>query len=237
MISAIRLFLLVFWTLLLMFVAPFFILITFNRQFPLIIARTVFPSVFKLLAGIKIETFGKENIHKEQPAIYVANHCSHLDIGCLCLSLPINLHFIGKKELAWVPIVGWYMYVAGHIFIDRSNKKKAFESLRKAAVKIRKGKNVVVYPEGTRSKTGELGEFKKGAFHLALMANVPIVPVHIKGTFEVWSTNNFKITPGNVTVRIGKPIDSSKYTTQTIKKFADETRDAILRLKEGKSDK
>ena len=237
MISAIRLFLLVSWTLFLMFIAPFFILITLHRQFPLIVARTLFPAVFTRLAGIKIKTFGKENILKNQPAIYIANHCSHLDIGCLCLSLPVNLHFIGKKELAWMPIVGWYMYVAGHIFIDRSNKKKAFESLKQAAIKIKNGKNVVMYPEGTRSKTGELGDFKKGAFYLAIMANVSIVPVHIEGTFKVWPSGSSTITPGDVTVRIGKPIDSSKYTNQTIKDFVLEAREAILKLKEEVGDK
>ena len=82
----------------------------------------------------------------------------------------------------------------------------------------------------TRSKTGELGIFKKGAFHLAVMANVDIVPIHIKGTFNLWSTNSFKITPGDVTVRIGKPIDSSKYNSESIKDLVDEAREVILEM-------
>ncbi len=182
------------------------------------------------IAGIKLTTYGVENVPRDRPVIFIANHCSHLDIGVLCRSLPVNLHFIGKKELIWMPVVGWYMFVAGHIFIDRRNKRKAIESLKKAAIKIKNGKSVTMYPEGTRSKTGELGVFKKGAFHLALDAGVDIVPVHIKGTFDVWSTNNNKITPGNVVVRIGKPIDSSKYTKKTIKDFVNEGKSVIIKM-------
>jgi 1-acyl-sn-glycerol-3-phosphate acyltransferase len=227
MISAIRLFFLVFWTLFMMLVIPIFIIPTFNRYFPLMVARTVFAPVLMWIAGIKLKSYGKENVPKNKPIIFIANHCSHLDIACLCGCLPVNLHFIGKKELAWMPIVGWYMFVVDHIFIDRSNRKKAAESINKAAIKIKNGKSVVLYPEGTRSKTGGLGIFKKGAFHLALMANVDIIPVHIQGTFEVWSTNSFKITPGNVTVRIGKPIDTSKYKG-SITELTNDAREAIL---------
>ncbi len=231
MISAIRLFLLVFWTFFMMLFIPIFIIPTLNRQFPLMVARTIFSPVLMWIAGAKVTTFGKENVPRDRPVIFISNHCSHLDIACLCGSLPVNLHFIGKKELKWMPVVGWYMFVVGHIFIDRSNKKKAIESLKHAAIKIKNGKSVVLYPEGTRSKTGELGVLKKGAFHLSIMANVDIIPIHIKGTFEVWSTNKLKITPGDVTVRIGKPIDTSKYTSQSIKTLIEEARTTILALK------
>ncbi len=232
MISAIRLFFMVFWTFLLMLIAPLFIPLTFNRQFPLYVARTLFSTVLIWISGIKLKTFGAENVPKDKPVIFVANHCSHLDIGCLCKSVPINLHFIGKKELIWTPVVGWYMFIAGHIFIDRSNKKKAIESLNKAAKKIKAGKSVVMYPEGTRSRTGEVGAFKKGAFYLAIDAGVPIIPISINGTYKVWPAKSLKVTPGNVIVRIGKPIDSSKYTKSTIKEFIEETRTSIIDMKQ-----
>ena len=227
MISSIRLLIMLFWTLSLMFIAPFFIPITFNRQFPLYVARTLFSKGLMWLAGAKLTIHGVENVPTDKPVIFIANHCSHIDIGVLCRSSPVNLHFIGKKELMWVPIVGWYMFIAGHIFIDRSNKRKAVESIKKAAIKIKNGKSVAMYPEGTRSKTGILGEFKKGAFHLALDAGVSIVPVHIKGTHELWPSNRNKITPGNITVHIGKSIDSSKYTKKKVKDFVTEARTAI----------
>ncbi len=230
MVSAIRLFFGLSWTFALMLIAPFFILITFNRQFPLTLARTVFPPVLMWIAGIKLKTIGQENVPKNESVIFVANHCSHLDIGCLCGALPVNLHFIGKKELMFVPFVGWYMLMAGHIFIDRKSRSKSITSLKKAAIKIKNGKSVAMYPEGTRSKTGELGVFKKGAFHIALDAGVSIVPVHIKGTYNVWPATSNKITPGDVIVRIGKPIDSSEYTKHTIKDFVAKTRIAIEQM-------
>ena len=228
--SAIRLFFLMFWTLSLMFFAPFMILFTFNRQFPLYVARTLFSKGLLWIAGAKLTTHGVESVPINEPVIFVANHCSHLDIGVLCRIAPVNLHFIGKKELAWVPIVGWYMFIADHIFIDRSNKRKAIVSLKKAAIKIKSGKSVAMYPEGTRTKTGELGEFKKGAFHLALEAGVKVVPVHIKGTYSLWPTHSNTITPGPITVRIGKPIDATNYTKKTIKDFVTEAKTAIEKM-------
>ncbi len=182
------------------------------------------------IVGIKLHVSGAENVPKDEPVIFIANHCSHLDIAVLCRSLPVNLHFIGKKELVWMPVVGWYMFIAGHIFIDRSNKRKAVASLKKAAQKIKNGKSVVMYPEGTRSKTGQLGPFKKGAFHLALDAGVPVVPIYIDGTYSVWPTKSNTITPGDVVVRIGAPIASSNYTKKTVKEFMADARSAIEKL-------
>jgi len=228
--SAIRLLFLLIWTLSLMCFAPLMILVTLNRQAPLYVARTLFSRGLLRIAGVKISVSGVENIPKNKPAIYVANHCSHIDIGVLCRVAPVNLHFIGKKELAWIPIVGWYMFIAGHIFIDRRNRRKAVTSLKTAALKIKSGKNVIMFPEGTRSKDGQLGTFKSGAFHLALDAGVNIIPIHINGTHGVWPATNNTITPGPITVHVGKPIDTSKYTKKTVKDLMAETRNAVEEL-------
>lgn len=230
--SVVRLFLMILWTFSLMLIAPLFIPFTFNRQFPLLVARVAFSPILLKIAGIKLSVTGKENVPLNRPVIFVANHCSHLDIGVLCRSLPVNLHFIGKKELKWVPVVGWYMWVAGHIFIDRSNKKKAINSLKIAAQKINSGKCVVMYPEGTRSKDGKVQTFKKGAFHLALESDVDVVPVSIKGTFNVWPANSSKITPGKVKVTIGKPLKINNYTKQSVQTFIDDARNAIVKMQE-----
>ena len=84
-----------------------------------------------------------------------------------------------------------------------------------------------MYPEGTRTSTGEIGDFKKGAFHLALDAGVDIVPIHIGGTFSVWPKKTKKVTPGDVVVRIGKPIQTSKYSKKTVRNFVAEAKTAI----------
>ena len=227
MLSTVRLIFLFVWTLSLMLLAPLMILFTFNRQAPLYVARTLFSKGLLWIAGAKLSVAGTENVPKDIPAIYVANHCSHLDIGVLCRAAPVNLHFIGKKELAWVPIVGWYMFLTGHLFIDRSNRRKAIMSLKEAALKIKSGKNVIMFPEGTRSKDGKLGAFKTGAFHLAIDAGVNIIPIHIKGTHEIWPATNFKITPGKIDVCIGKPIDTKKYNKKTVKELMVDTQNAV----------
>jgi len=228
--SVIRLFFLFFWTLSLMFLGPLFILFTFNRQAPLVIARKFFAPGLMWIAGADVTVVGKENVPLDKPVVFVANHASHLDIGCLCGALPVNLHFIGKKELMYFPIVGWYMLIAGHIFIDRKSRKKAAESLKQAALKIREGKSVVMYPEGTRSADGTIGVFKKGAFHLAMDAGVQIIPVSMNGTEKVWPKSPNKITPGKVMIKIGKPIDSKDYTKATIRDFVADTRAVIVKL-------
>ncbi|MBL1231861.1 MAG: lysophospholipid acyltransferase family protein [Vicingaceae bacterium] len=230
MISYLRITLMIIWTFSLMLIAPLFIPFVMNRQFPLMVARTVFAPVLMKIAGIDISVSGKENVPTDKPVIFVSNHFSHLDIGCLCYSLPKNLHFIGKKELIWTPVVGWYMWVAGHIFVDRTNKKKALKSITKAAKKISEGKSVVLFAEGTRSKTGKVESFKKGAFHLALQAGVDIVPVSIKGTYEVWKSGTNTITPGKVSVIIGKPIDSSKFDKNNINNFVTAVRESIIAM-------
>ncbi|PKP51368.1 MAG: 1-acyl-sn-glycerol-3-phosphate acyltransferase [Bacteroidetes bacterium HGW-Bacteroidetes-12] len=228
MLSMLRITLMIIWTFSLMLFAPLFIPFTLNRQFPLMVARTVFGPVLMRIAGVKLTVKGKENVPQNEPVIFIANHCSHLDIGVLCGSLPVNLHFLGKKELMWTPVVGWYMFVAGHIFVDRSNRKKAIVSIAKAADKISKGKSLMIFPEGTRSKSGKIGVFKKGAFHLALQANVKIIPVTINGTYKVWKPDSSQINPGKVTVFIGKPIDQTQYSKENISAFVNEGVNRIL---------
>lgn len=225
--TGIRFFLMGVWTALFILVSPFFILVTFNRQMPLLLVRILYAPVFLKFAGVKIKVEGRENIKKGAPVIVVANHCSHIDISCLVYSVPLNLHFIAKKELRRAPLLGWYIMLTGQIFVDRSNRKKSIESLKKAAEKIKKGKTVILFPEGSRSATGEIGLFKKGAFHLALDAEVNVLPVHIKGANVYWPKGSNKLTPGTITVSIGKPIVTANYSKETVNKFIDDTREAV----------
>lgn len=229
-ITVVRFFFMLIWTVLFILISPFLILITFNRQAPLTAVRKLYAPVFMVFAGIKMYVQGKGNVKKDEPVIVVANHCSHIDIPCLVYSIPLNLHFIAKKELKRVPFLGWYIMLTGQLFVDRSNRKKSIESLKKAAKKINHGKTVILFPEGTRSETGEVGVFKKGAFHLALDAQVNVLPVHIEGTRSYWPKGSNKITPGTVTVTIGKPIITANYTKETVNEFIDDTRKAIVAM-------
>jgi len=180
--------------------------ITFSERIPVKMARTWFAPGIIGISGVKLKVTGTENIDPKQPCIYVANHESFLDIPLLFKAIPVNLYFVAKKEIKRLPFIGWYMMATGMIFLDRQNKKAAIDSMKKAGELIRNGKSVITFPEGTRSANHKVAPFKKGTFHLAMEAGVPLVPVGIKGSGKVWPSNKMKITPGEVRVRIGKPI-------------------------------
>lgn len=141
-----------------------------------------------------------------QSVIFMSNHESQLDPPFLVAALPLPAVYIGKKELKYVPFVGWAAWAAGVIFIDRGDRERAIRSIRDAARQIREGKNVVIFPEGTRSQTGGLLPFKKGGFALAQDAGVPIVPMATVGGFHVLPSGSMRIRPGRFTLLVGTPV-------------------------------
>jgi 1-acyl-sn-glycerol-3-phosphate acyltransferase len=134
--------------------------------------------------------------------------------------VPFNIHFAAKKELKKMPFVGWYMMLTKMIFIDRSNRNKAYESLKKAGELIRKGKSVITFPEGTRAGGESITLFKQGSFQLALEAQVPIIPVRIKGAEKVWPAQSMKFIPGEVKIIYGEPILPATYKNMEVKELA-----------------
>lgn len=146
-----------------------------------------------------------------QPVIFMSNHESQMDPPILVAALPVPAVYIAKKELQYVPFVGWAAWVAGVIFIDRGDRERAIRSIHDAAQQIRGGKNVVIFPEGTRSRTGQMLPFKKGGFALALEAGVPIVPMATVGGFRVLPPGSLRFRPGRYTVLLGEPVHPSDY--------------------------
>ncbi|HEY3251416.1 MAG TPA: lysophospholipid acyltransferase family protein, partial [Ignavibacteria bacterium] len=120
-----------------------------------------------LLYGVKVNLAGRENIEKGKGHIYVSNHLSYLDILVLLATIPDNIRMVYKREISRIPIFGWAMLACGFISIDRTNIKRAVKSLGKGASRIKKGLSVLIFPEGTRSRDGKTGEFKRGMFLLA----------------------------------------------------------------------
>jgi 1-acyl-sn-glycerol-3-phosphate acyltransferase len=141
-----------------------------------------------------------------QPVIFMSNHESQMDPPILVAALPVPAVFIAKQELKYVPFIGWAGWAAGVIFIDRGDRERAIRSIREAAEQIRGGKNVVIFPEGTRSRTGQMLPFKKGGFALALEAGVPIVPMATVGGFKVLASGSLRIRPGRYTLLLGEPV-------------------------------
>jgi 1-acyl-sn-glycerol-3-phosphate acyltransferase len=158
--------------------------------------------------GIRVEVEGLENVPARAPVILMSNHQSLLDIAAIIHTLPpsVSWRFVAKKELVRVPIFGWCLVTTGQIIVDRGNRERAIASLRRAAERIRGGASVIVFPEGTRSPNGSLRPFKSGPFHLALEAQVPIVPVTVSGSQRITPKGSLTVHPGVVKIVYGKPI-------------------------------
>lgn len=158
-------------------------------------------------AGVGVTVEWAEKLDPNRPYIFAANHQSQFDIFVLQGFLGVDFRWLAKKELFSVPIWGPAMRRAGYIPIDRSHGRKALKSLAEAAEKIGAGTSVIIFPEGTRSKDGKLHDFKAGAMVLAIKAGVPIVPVAIRGTYEILPKGRLLMKPGTVQLRVGRPIE------------------------------
>ncbi|MBN1205628.1 MAG: 1-acyl-sn-glycerol-3-phosphate acyltransferase, partial [Myxococcaceae bacterium] len=144
------------------------------------------------------------------------------------VTVRVPFRYVAKSQLGWVPFIGWYLWVAGHIFVNRSNRAAAISSLQRAGRKIRNGTSIFLYPEGTRSPDGRILPFKKGPFALALEARVPICPVTIEGTGSIMPKNSWNIIPGPVHVKIGKPIDTTGFAADDREGLARAVREVII---------
>ncbi|MFT3922717.1 MAG: lysophospholipid acyltransferase family protein [Myxococcales bacterium] len=171
--------------------------------------------------GMNVEAVGRDRIDADGTYVFMANHLSHVDIVALFIALPMNVGFLAKKELRRVPFLGQAMVAGGHVFIDRGRRERAVQALDDAARQVAAGASIVVFPEGTRGGEERVQAFKKGGFHLARQANVPIVPVGIRGTRSIMTRDELVIHPGNVSVHIGSPIAPANFSD------ADSLSDAV----------
>jgi len=188
------------------------------------------------MSSVKVSVIGGENVLADKPQIFMANHQSDYDIFVVLGYIPSQFRWIAKKELFKIPMFGKAMRNAGYIEIDRQHHEKALRSLDEAAEKIRDGKSVMSFPEGTRSRDMTLKPFKQGAFHLAIQAGVPIIPISLVGTGLIMQKRSLQINPGNVIMVIDKPIETKDYTIETRHELIERVRSTILRNYETYSD-
>ncbi|ATB33111.1 lysophospholipid acyltransferase family protein [Melittangium boletus] len=203
-------------------------LFTFNTGSMVWVARRLWSPILIATGGARLVVTGQENVDPHRPTIYVSNHQSTLDIPIHFVAVPVNFRYVAKHQLKYVPLIGWYLWLAGHIFINRGRREKAIASLDAAARKVRAGTSVFLYPEGTRSDDGKVLPFKKGPFALALKARVPVVPITIEGSGTVMPKNSWNIVPGPVYVKIGKPIDTTTFAENDREGLARAVRDVII---------
>ncbi len=166
------------------------------------------------LCRVRVMVLDGERIRPPGPYVFLSNHQSQFDILAAIQTIPIQFRILAKQELFYIPVFGWVLRLSGFVGIDRSNRERAIQSLEKAAARIRRGRSLLIYAEGTRSTDGMLLPFKKGGFVLAIQAGVPVIPLTVTGSREVLPKGSLRIRPGTITVRVGKPIDPRSFSVE-----------------------
>lgn len=179
-------------------------------------------------AGVSVKVAGMDHINPKTAYVYAANHQSWFDIFAVLGKLPVQFRWLAKEELFRIPVLGQAMASIGYIPINRSDRRKAFESINIAANRVKNGTSVVIFPEGTRSLDGVLQPFKKGGFILAIHSQQPIVPISISGSHRILpKKGDWKIQPGTIHMTIGKPIPIAGLGTRDRDKVIAAVREAI----------
>lgn len=163
------------------------------------------------MAGVQVECTGPAP--SANSVLYMANHQSNLDPPLLLAALPGEICFLAKKELFSVPILGWVLRIGGLVAVDRANRDAARASIAQAASMLRAGRPFLIFPEGTRTRDGQVQEFKKGPFFLAEQAGAPVVAVRLAGTGALMPPGAWRIRPGRVQLHFHAPIPSSAWSS------------------------
>jgi len=192
-------------------------------------ATSLFADVSSALIGLNLVVRGEQYIWEERPAVFVFNHQSKVDVVIMAKLLRRDIAGVGKKEIKSMPLIGKTLELAGTIFIDRENSASAIEAMKPLVDAMRnQGKSVAIAPEGTRSITPRLASFKKGPFHLAMQAGVPVVPVVIHNSGDVAPKGDFVFRPATVEVDVLPPVDTSDWRRETIEEHVAEIRGMFL---------
>jgi|CXWL01.1.fsa_nt_gi 1-acyl-sn-glycerol-3-phosphate acyltransferase len=200
-----------FWTTLMFPIVALVTTLSFGRSAATYWVKYVWAPVLLWGGGATLRITGREKVPKDKPIIYLANHQSTIDIPAIFYSLPGDFRAVAKKQLKYVPFLGWYLALAGFVFIDRGNTREAIASLDEAAKRIRDGTSVLIFCEGTRSPDGRILPFKKGPFALAMKAGVHICPIVIEGSGKLMPKNSWNITPGAIDIAYGDLIDPNAF--------------------------
>ena len=183
-------------------------------------------------AGVRVGVEGAEHIVPGVPQVLAANHASFFDILALMASLPVDPKFIAKVELFRIPVFGWAMAAIGMVPLDRGNLKEAFSAYELAARRIREERlPVLVYPEGTRTRTGEMLPFKKGPFVLAIASAAPVVPIYVHGAFGIQPKGSVVVHPRPLRIVVGAPIPTTGLTYDDRDTLAQRVRAAVETLR------
>ncbi|HSD09544.1 MAG TPA: HAD-IB family hydrolase [Candidatus Binatia bacterium] len=180
------------------------------------VALSVWGEIGTAIAGVDLRVQGEGYLWSHRPAVFIFNHQSAIDMLLLCKLLRRDFIGIAKKEVKSNPIFGPVFTLAGVVFIDRANHEQAIRALEPAVEALRQGLSIAIAPEGTRSPTPKLGRFKKGAFHLAMTAQVPIVPIVFKNALDALPKHAMFVRPATVEAVVHKPIPTGDWTAENL---------------------
>jgi 1-acyl-sn-glycerol-3-phosphate acyltransferase len=205
------------------------ICLIFSKKVAFLVSKNIWAKTICKIVKINIQISNDHLLTKEtKPIIFCANHQSNFDIIALFIAIDRPIYFIAKKELKKIPFLGWYMQLAGMIFIDRSDRKSAIESMEEAGKLILNGRNVITFPEGKRSTNIEIKAFKKGSFFIAKQNNINIIPIAIHGSNKINRPGSFQLKKGVIKINFGKKIISNSYNS--IEELTQQTRQEVIKL-------
>jgi 1-acyl-sn-glycerol-3-phosphate acyltransferase len=179
------------------------------------------------ISASRLTVRGAENLRGQAAAVYASNHTSYMDIPVIFGSLPFQFRILAKKELWRVAFIGWYLERSGQIPIDTVTKRGSLSSLGEGVKTLRAGMPLVVFPEGGRTSTGELQAFLPGAAYLAIRAHVPLVPMALSGIYDLLPIHTHHFYPVDLTLRVGKPIETKGMTVRQADELTARLRAAI----------
>ena len=190
-------------------------------------AKTIFKTM-----NINVRVIGLDKLDRNADYIFAPNHASSLDIPLILGFLPFWIVPISKIELKWIPFLGWAMQAAGHVFVDRRDHEKAMLSIAKIKNSLLKNpRSILIFPEGSRTNDGKVNQFKTGGLSIGISTKIPIVPVAIEGTYESLSKHSKKFVNKLLTINIGSPVDTRKYSLDDRKDLAIIVNSEVKKLK------
>ena len=179
------------------------------------------------LAGVRLEVQGREKIPTGQAVVFMPNHQSNCDPPAVISILP-RVRVLVKKEFCRTPLLGRAMLLVGFIPVDRKNRERAIEAIEEGAKSLAAGHSFMVFPEGTRSRDGRLQPFKKGAFVMAMKAQVPIIPISLSGSSRIMQKGRFAIRPGLVRITVHDAVPTAGYVPANRSQLMERVRQAVL---------
>jgi 1-acyl-sn-glycerol-3-phosphate acyltransferase len=183
-----------------------------NKEKLELIDRFILKCTKKLvkISGADVTVTGTENVPSDEPVLYVGNHQGNMDIPLLYSTAPQTMAFVAKKEMEKIPLLGYWMKERGCVFIDRENARSSLKAINEAIQNLKLGHSMAVFPEGTRSKSSQVGDFKAGSLRIAIKSGVKVIPVSIKDSYKLIEKKG-KNTPAKVSVHYSEPIDSKNF--------------------------